>query len=214
MLTRRVLRPLPQMPAMREIERDHSLARVGLFLCFCLSAVAFSMAVAKLPVRELVAIPQLQSLGNLTHALSGSTPAASASPRPVTAPSSIVLASPSLAAAGQASVITASSAAVPQPPASAAAPSDTPSAAPSIAASPAPSSVAPSPASAPASPKSSAPASPRPSVSAKVSYTVQAGDTLFAIAKRNGVSIEALSAANGISAGATLKVGQKLEISA
>ncbi|HEU0166393.1 MAG TPA: LysM domain-containing protein [Chloroflexota bacterium] len=220
MLTRRVLRPLPEMPAMHEIERDHSLSRIGLFLCFCLSAVAFSMAVAKLPVRQLASIPQLQSLGALTHGLAGSTPATSASPKPITAPSAIVLASPSAGAgAEQATVLTAGpSTAAPAPASLAAAANETAS----VPASAAPASV---PAAAPASAPASTPASVKPSAAspspkpqasagAKASYTVQAGDTLFAIARRNGISLEALTTANGMPASATLKVGQKLEIPA
>jgi len=90
MLTRRVLRPLPDLPAVHEIERDHAMARMGLFLCFCLSAIAFSMAVAKLPIRQLGAVQQLQSLGALVR------PGSSPSP-PIVAPSAIVVVSPAAA---------------------------------------------------------------------------------------------------------------------
>ncbi len=43
-------------------------------------------------------------------------------------------------------------------------------------------------------------------------YTVVAGDTLAKIAKRNGVTVEALMQANGITNPNALKVGQKLVI--
>ena len=43
------------------------------------------------------------------------------------------------------------------------------------------------------------------------SYTVAGGDTLYAIARHHGVSVAALSAANGIS-GSALRIGQRLRI--
>lgn len=42
--------------------------------------------------------------------------------------------------------------------------------------------------------------------------TVRAGDTLFALARRYGVSVEALAAANGLSVQAPLRVGQVLTL--
>lgn len=44
------------------------------------------------------------------------------------------------------------------------------------------------------------------------SHTVQAGETLFRIAKRYGVSVEALQRANGIADPTTLRIGQQLAI--
>lgn len=43
-------------------------------------------------------------------------------------------------------------------------------------------------------------------------YTVQPGDTLTKIARLNGVTVEALRQANGLSAQALLRIGQRLEI--
>lgn len=44
------------------------------------------------------------------------------------------------------------------------------------------------------------------------SYVVQAGDTLYGIARRFGVSVDALAAANGISTSAFVYVGQRMVI--
>lgn len=44
-------------------------------------------------------------------------------------------------------------------------------------------------------------------------YTVKKGDTLGAIAKRNGTSVSAICALNNISAESTLSIGQKLKLS-
>jgi murein DD-endopeptidase MepM/ murein hydrolase activator NlpD len=43
-------------------------------------------------------------------------------------------------------------------------------------------------------------------------YTVRRGDTLFAIAQRTGVSVEALRAANGMGRSSSLAAGQKLKL--
>ena len=221
MLTRRVLRPLPDLPAVHEIERDHAMARMGLFLCFCLSAIAFSMAVAKLPIRQLGAVQQLQSLGALVRP--GSSPAAtgSASSPPIVAPSAIVVVSPAAAPSavgsdGVASISPAPVAGLPETsqPAeasSAAAPSTAraattaPSGAPTVVPAPAASAKALTPAS-PAPSKLAASAPPR------TGYTVQAGDTLFGIARRYGVTVQALAGANDLSSSATLQVGKKLAV--
>jgi LysM repeat protein len=218
MLTRRVLRPLPLMPATREIERDHSLARIGLFLCFCVSAVAFSMAVAKLPVKNLASVPQLQFLSSF---IAGATaPAASTSPSPLTAPSAIVLASPASTPASLPPAVGASVQVVaPAPitaPSVAASPEAGAAALASSPARPAPQSAQPaaSVAAGPASP-SPKPASPSPSkaaATARASYTVEAGDTLFAIARKYGVTTQALADANGLSASGAIRAGQKLAI--
>ena len=44
------------------------------------------------------------------------------------------------------------------------------------------------------------------------SYRVRPGDTLFGVARRFGMSVDALCAANGISRGASLSAGQRLRI--
>ncbi|WP_173931518.1 M23 family metallopeptidase [Chelativorans sp. Marseille-P2723] len=44
------------------------------------------------------------------------------------------------------------------------------------------------------------------------SYTVAAGDTLYAISRRTGVGMEAIKQANGLSSDGTIRVGQKLSI--
>ena len=46
------------------------------------------------------------------------------------------------------------------------------------------------------------------------SITVQPGDTLSAIARKNGVSLASLCAANGLDSAAPIRVGQKLSIPA
>jgi len=46
------------------------------------------------------------------------------------------------------------------------------------------------------------------------SYTVQKGDSLWNIARKNGVTVTALAEANGISKNSVLKVGQSLQIPA
>ena len=44
------------------------------------------------------------------------------------------------------------------------------------------------------------------------SYRVQGGDTLYAIARRNGTTVEELSAANNLAASATIRPGDRLTI--
>ncbi|WP_243075238.1 LysM peptidoglycan-binding domain-containing protein [Microbacterium sp. SS28] len=55
-----------------------------------------------------------------------------------------------------------------------------------------------------------APAAPATPVAASGTYTVVAGDTLSAIAKRNGVTVQALFAANGLGWSSIIYPGQKL----
>ncbi len=55
-----------------------------------------------------------------------------------------------------------------------------------------------------------APASQEPSASGK-NYTVQTGDTLWKISSKNGVSVQALKQANGLT-NDTIKPGQVLQI--
>jgi len=43
-------------------------------------------------------------------------------------------------------------------------------------------------------------------------YTVQSGDSLYSIAKKNGVTTEAMRKANGLDRSSTLKIGQKLKV--
>ena len=43
-------------------------------------------------------------------------------------------------------------------------------------------------------------------------HTVRSGDTLTGVAKRYGVSLRALSSANGISTSARIRIGQRLRI--
>lgn len=68
-------------------------------------------------------------------------------------------------------------------------------------------SSAPSPSAAPVSSPNSQPSVPL----SDLTYTVRSGDTLGAIARRHGVSVANLRAANGIS-GSTIYVGQKLAL--
>jgi len=60
------------------------------------------------------------------------------------------------------------------------------------------------------------PSSPSPSASSAPSgtYTVQSGDTLFSVARKNHIVISKLMKFNGIGLGDTLRVGQVLKVSA
>ena len=77
--------------------------------------------------------------------------------------------------------------------------------------SPQPSPVVSSPEKEEATSKSSPTSSPESKPSVKT-YTVQAGDTLYGIAQKFGVSWEAIAEANNIEDATTLRVGQKLVI--
>lgn len=57
------------------------------------------------------------------------------------------------------------------------------------------------------------PPTPSPQSSPTTTYTVQPGDTLFGLARRFGVTVEALKSENGL-AGAALSVGQVLKVPA
>jgi LysM repeat protein len=60
--------------------------------------------------------------------------------------------------------------------------------------------------------KISGTASPAPVPGTGGEYTVQAGDTLYSIARRYGTTVEAIQSANGIVNAAYIRVGQKLII--
>jgi LysM repeat protein len=60
--------------------------------------------------------------------------------------------------------------------------------------------------------KISGTASPTPVPGTGGEYTVQAGDTLYSIARRYGTTVEAIQSANGIVNAAYIRVGQKLII--
>lgn len=62
-------------------------------------------------------------------------------------------------------------------------------------------------AAAPAAPTAAAPATPAAST-----HTVVAGDTIFAIADKNGTSVDAVLAANGLSRGSVIYPGQELKV--
>lgn len=67
----------------------------------------------------------------------------------------------------------------------------------------------------PAKPVASKPVAPRPPVAAVGkgnTHTVAAGESLWVIARREGVSLDALCAANGLERNAVLRVGQKIVI--
>jgi len=60
--------------------------------------------------------------------------------------------------------------------------------------------------------KTSTPAKGASSRAAAETYTVRPGDTLFAIAKRNGTTVEALRAANGLGRSSSITPGRKLRL--
>ena len=60
----------------------------------------------------------------------------------------------------------------------------------------------------PAAPAATQPAAPQ----ANGTYVVQAGDTLYVIAAKLNVSVQALAAANGISNPSSIQVGQILKV--
>lgn len=62
-----------------------------------------------------------------------------------------------------------------------------------------------------AAPPASAPA-PKPAKSASKTHTVAAGDTLWAIAKKHGVSVSALLTLNGLKSSSIIYPGQKLAV--
>lgn len=75
--------------------------------------------------------------------------------------------------------------------------------------------AAPTPAASPAkAPPKVAAAKPAPATSAMRSYTVQRGETLSSIARKNGITVARLAEANGISPATRVKAGQKLRIPA
>jgi membrane-bound lytic murein transglycosylase D len=53
---------------------------------------------------------------------------------------------------------------------------------------------------------------PQPTATSPKSYRVQGGDTLYAIARRHGTTVEELSAANNLGPSATIKPGDRLTI--
>jgi membrane-bound lytic murein transglycosylase D len=53
---------------------------------------------------------------------------------------------------------------------------------------------------------------PTAAKSASRSYTVKSGDTLWGVARKNGVTVPALAAANGLSNNSELVAGRKLQI--
>jgi len=63
-----------------------------------------------------------------------------------------------------------------------------------------------------AKPKQVAKAKPAPAKAAMRSHTVKRGETLSAIARKNGITVAKLAEANGISKSTRVKVGQKLRI--
>jgi len=67
-------------------------------------------------------------------------------------------------------------------------------------------------ASAPAAPAAPAPAPPAAPSAGGTAYTIVAGDTISAIAKRHGVSISAVLGANGLSASSIIYPGQTITV--
>lgn len=65
-----------------------------------------------------------------------------------------------------------------------------------------------------AAPASAQPATPAPAAQSAASHTVVAGDTIFAIAKKHGTSVDAVLAANGLSRGSIIYPGQTIRIAA
>nr|WP_250646221.1 LysM domain-containing protein [Microbacterium ihumii] len=73
--------------------------------------------------------------------------------------------------------------------------------------------AAPAPAPSASTPAAPAPAA-APSTTATGSHTVVAGDTIFAIAKKHGTSVDAVLAANGLGRGSIIYPGQTIRIAA
>jgi membrane-bound lytic murein transglycosylase D len=64
-----------------------------------------------------------------------------------------------------------------------------------------------------AAPKAAAEAGTAPATPEKTTYhTVEAGDTLYSISRKNGVSVEALRKSNDLRPGEAIRIGQKLVI--
>jgi LysM repeat protein len=128
---------------------------------------------------------------------------------PTAIPTSVRSAAPTLAP----TVITVIEAAPTQ---TAAAPptSQPPTSQPPSPAPPSPTAAPPPPTAVPTTAPPPAPtAAPRPAVSDEHVHTVERGDTLFSIARRNGTTVGALVSANGLpSADAVLPVGRRLVI--
>lgn len=65
-----------------------------------------------------------------------------------------------------------------------------------------------------AEPKAKPSTAPKPAASAEKKYhTVQKGDTLYGISKKYGIGVEELRKLNNLSAGQSLRTGQKLVVS-
>lgn len=163
---------------------DQSLSKVGILFCCALSLSVFVVAVLALPLKHT--LPELLQQVNNPLATSHK-------------------------GAGEEAL------AIPSAPAVSSAPATAPVAVPSVP--PVPATPTPAP-STPASvesvpPRPSEPAAPRKSPSQPAdagSYTVRAGDTLYSIARRYGISEQRLASVNGIASDGTVRIGQHLEL--
>ena len=169
-------------PAFEQMQVDHNISRVALFFVCFLTLGVFYFTLVKFPIAKLLPINQLQQVGQTVNSLN-----------PTASRAAVVSDKPTGALGG--SQIIAS--AVPSP-SSAAPASAVPAAAPASAA-----------ASVSARPAASVSEAP---VSNGGSYTVQAGDTLLAIARKYNTTVQAITDANKMTSGATLRVGQTLTI--
>jgi LysM repeat protein len=169
--------------APRRFSREHAVFRIGAAVTGCLTMAVFLWAVAKLPVRDAVSAVQLPSVKS---PLGAQTPAAPAG-------------DPALASVAPAG---------PSPIFATAIPTLAPTAVPTIAPTTVPT-AAPKAAASPAS-------SPAPSSGADAksggTYAVQPGDTLFSIARRHGIAVQALASANNISDASLVKAGEQLKV--
>jgi LysM repeat protein len=170
-------------PAFEQMQIDQNISRVALFFVCFLTLGVFYFTLVTFPISKLLPINQLQQVGQAVNALNPS-------------PSRLPAASNKPTGALGGSQISAS-------------------AVPSISSAPAPSTAGPAAAPSAASSPSAKPAASASASAAPLnggSYTVQAGDTLLAIARKYNTTVQAIADANKMTAGATLRVGQTLII--
>lgn len=181
--------PLATGPqAVREYRTQHRVFHIGAAATCCLTMGVFMWAVVKLPVRDAVSAIQLPWIKSPVTSQTTGLGTANAVPGAVGA----------LPAATPARLSTVVPTAIP---------TLAPTAVPATVPTPIPT----APPKTASAPPSSAP-SPEAADHKSSSYAVQAGDTLFSIARRYGVSVQALASVNNISDSSLVKVGEQLKV--